>query len=135
MNTNDDDDGEYRTDLVQRNDKRRTAGPQHVQTLDCLRLQAMYDVHNQNLTRCDTDTAQHQGAMVSLRVQRGNRQPSKRTAMSHNDDPRSRRFVNVSWPGVSMTSRPGTRYSSATSWRRTQPHTPGRQVCSRRRHV
>ena len=31
-----------------------------------------------------------------------------RTAMSHRPDPRDRRLENDSWPGVSMTSKPGS---------------------------
>jgi len=38
------------------------------------------------------------------------------TAMSHRDEPRERRFVNCSCPGVSMMSRPGTLYSRRSDW-------------------
>ena len=33
------------------------------------------------------------------------------TAISHSDEPRDRKLVNDSWPGVSIMSRPGIRYS------------------------
>ena len=36
-----------------------------------------------------------------------------RMAMSHRPEPRDRRLVKDSWPGVSMTSRPGTRMSNS----------------------
>ena len=35
-----------------------------------------------------------------------------RIAISHKDDPRLRRFVNDSWPGVSITRIPGTLMSN-----------------------
>mmetsp|Transcript_43723 Transcript_43723/g.135017 ORF Transcript_43723/g.135017 Transcript_43723/m.135017 type:complete len:640 (-) Transcript_43723:27-1946(-) len=39
------------------------------------------------------------------------------TEMSQSDEPRLRRLVKDSWPGVSMTSRPGTRISTGSVWR------------------
>ena len=40
-----------------------------------------------------------------------------RIAMSHSDEPRERRFENDSWPGVSMTSMPGSLSSPGASSR------------------
>jgi hypothetical protein len=49
-------------------------------------------------------------------------------AMLHKELPLDRKFVNDSWPGVSMTSRPGILYSWDPSWEEVVHNAESRQM-------
>jgi hypothetical protein len=53
------------------------------------------------------------------------------TAMSHSPEPRARRLVNDSWPGVSMTSRPGSFMSNERPLRSACGRVQGGGGCQR----
>ena len=90
-----------------RTNEGRAALAQHVERLDGLPLEAVHDVDDEH----GDVLQQRHGGVESARG--GGERRQRRT---QSDEPRERKFVNCSWPGVSMMRRPGTLYSRRSDW-------------------